>query len=255
MTKPLDALDISLFDPGRAALLIDFDGTLVDFADHPDDVSLAPETWRVIETLRRQLDGALAIVTGRSIEDIDRFFAPLMLPVAGVHGHTRRTARGNVHTKTIDSQALASLEARLRHFVEQRPGLLLEGKPGSIALHYRLRPDCEQACIAAVHDAVAGLDGVRLLHGKMVIEVKAGNATKAEAVTEFMAEEPFRGRIPIFAGDDVTDEHAFEAIAGLEGVSIKVGPGESAALYRAEEIASFHAWLHRLAAEFEHASA
>jgi trehalose 6-phosphate phosphatase len=249
MTKPLETLDLGLLGPGEVALLIDFDGTLVDFAERPDDVSLAPETQAVLETLSRQLHGALAIVSGRPIEDIDRFFAPALLPVAGVHGLTRRTAKGDVITKSIDEHALAVLTSRLQPFAEGTPGVLLETKPGSVVLHYRARPESEGACISAVHKAVADLEGVQLLHGKMVIEAKAGMATKAEAVAEFMAEQPFRGRRPIFAGDDVTDEHAFEEIAKLGGFSIKIGAGETSALYRTQGVGSFQAWLLRLAAE------
>jgi trehalose 6-phosphate phosphatase len=250
MTKSLEDLDLSRLLPGETALLLDFDGTLVEFADHPDDVALAPKTKAVLYKLRGQLDGALAIITGRAISDIDRFFEPLLLPVAGVHGHTRRTAWGDLHTASVDSLVLESLHTRLRPLVDAKPGLLLERKPGSVALHFRKRPDCEALCMAAVHEAVSGLDGLQLLHGKMVIEAKAGRATKAEAVRDFMDEKPFCGRRPIFAGDDVTDEYAFGEIARRGGISIKIGPGATAAGYRTDGTAAIQAWLVRLAAAF-----
>lgn len=246
MTKPLEDLDLSGLTPDKIALLIDFDGTLVDFADHPDDVALSPETKSILETLSYMMDGALAIITGRAISDIDRFFKPLLLPVAGVHGLTRRTAWGEMHAAAVDNLVLIALRAKLERFVEENPGLLLEAKPGSIALHYRARPQWKEASIKAVHDAVSGLDGLQLLHGKMVIEAKAGQSTKAEAVAAFMGEEPFGGRLPIFAGDDVTDEHAFSEIARLGGVSIKIGAGETSASYRTAGTVSFQTWLRRL---------
>lgn len=250
MTRSLDDLDLSGFSPDEIALLIDFDGTLVEFADHPGDVALAPKTKAVLYKLKTQLDGALAIITGRVISDIDSFFEPLLLPVAGVHGQIRRTASGDLHSTPVDSLVLEALVIRLTPLAERIPGLLLEEKPGSVALHYRRRPDCKAICIAAVHEAVSGLDGLELLHGKMVIEVKAGKATKAEAVRDFMGEKPFWGRQPIFAGDDVTDEHAFGEIARLGGISIKIGAGETSAAYRTEGASSVQAWLIRLAAAF-----
>jgi trehalose 6-phosphate phosphatase len=246
MTQPLANFDLSGLTPDRIALLVDFDGTLVEFADHPDDVALSPETKSIIEAMLQATNGALAIVTGRAISDIDRFFAPLLLPVAGVHGMTRRTAWGELHTASVDNLVLATLKAKLEGFVGEHPGLLLEVKPGSLALHYRLRPELEEEAVKAVHDAVAGLDGLQILHGKMVIEAKAGKATKAEAVAAFMREEPFKGRLPIFAGDDVTDEYAFGEIARHGGISIKIGEGQTSALYRTEGILSFRAWLRRL---------
>lgn len=250
MTKPLEDLDLSRFRPDEVALLIDFDGTLVDFADHPADVALAPKTKAVLHDLSRQLGGALAIITGRAISDIDRFFDPLLLPVAGIHGQARRTAWGDMHTASVDNLVLEVVRSRLAPLTERIPGVLIEPKPGSIALHYRQRPDARADCITAMHDAVAGLDGLELLHGKMVIEAKAGKATKAEAVAAFMGEKPFAGRRPIFAGDDVTDEYAFAAVAEHGGISIKIGAGETAAEYRTDGTGSFQAWLIRLAAVF-----
>jgi trehalose 6-phosphate phosphatase len=246
MTKPLAELDLNGLAPDSIALLIDFDGTLVDFADHPDQVALSPETKSILETLSGVTGGALAIITGRAIDDIDRFFAPLLLPVAGVHGMTRRTAWGEMYTAVVDEAVLASLRLSLQRFVDKYPGLLLERKPGSVALHYRTRPELKEVCIEAVHEALAGAEGLELLHGKMVIEAKAGKRTKGEAVRDFMDEKPFRGRRPVFAGDDVTDEFAFGAVERLGGVSIKIGTGDTTAAYRTEGTASFQVWLREL---------
>ena len=231
--------------------MVDFDGTLVDLARHPDDVVLAPETRSVLETLSLQLDGALAIVTGRPIETIDRFMAPLLLPVAGVHGLTRRTAQGRMVEKRINARALALLHQRLGRFADTAPGVMLEAKPGSVALHYRSRPECESACLEAVSEATADLEDVQVLRGKMVVEAKAGKATKAGAVAEFMAEMPFSGRCPVFAGDDVTDEHAFDEVTRHGGLAIKIGSGPTAAGWRTDGTASFRTWLLRLSKHFQ----
>lgn len=251
MTDPLATLGVEDFGPGDIAILLDFDGTLVEIADHPDEVAVLPETRIVLASLARVLDGALAVVTGRAIGDIDRFLEPLCLPVAGVHGLERRGASGAVHASEVDSGAIATLREALQRLVGEEPGLLLETKPGSVALHYRARPELERRCIEAVHRSVSGINGINLLHGKMVIEAKSGDHTKADAVAGFMAEPPFLGRLPIFAGDDSTDEFAFRAIGEHDGLSIKIGNGETAALYRASNTGEFLGWLTTLAARLE----
>src|SRR5690606_21653317 len=121
---------------------------------------------------------------------------------------------------------------------------------GSLALHYRRRPELARQAKAAAHRATDGLEGLDILHGKMVVEIKTGKATKADAVAAFMQEPPFIGRIPVFAGDDVTDEHAFGEIARLGGVSIKIGAGKTSAAYRAKNTDELRAWLAFLAESF-----
>ncbi|WP_309085803.1 trehalose-phosphatase [Chelativorans sp.] len=233
------------------AVFLDFDGTLADLAERPDQVSVPGETLHALQRLKRSLDGALAIITGRPIDDIDKFLAPLVLPVAGVHGLERRRAGGERMAAPVDQEKFGLLRERLQSFADANPGLLLEVKQGSMALHYRQRPDLAEACAAAVGAALTGLDGFHVLHGKMVIEVKGGTATKADALAAFMREEPFRGRVPFFAGDDVTDEDAFHEIARLSGISIKVGRGTTAALFRTDGTASFRHWLGSLADSFD----
>lgn len=189
----------------------------------------------------------LAIVTGRSIADIDRFLSPLELPVAGVHGLERRSADGTISTAPIDEQALADVSIRLTHFAALHPGLLLEPKRGSVALHYRQRPDLANICTCAVARAVEPYPQLHVLPGKMVIEIKGSTATKADAIAAFMAEEPFIGRTPFFAGDDVTDEQAFPVINRLGGISLKIGQGQTSAAYRCPGPAAFSEWLAQLA--------
>ena len=126
-------------------------------------------------------------------------------------------------------------------------GLLIERKSGSIALHYRLRPDLEETCVAAVDRAVAAAESIHLMRGKMVIEAKIDGCNQGNAVEDFLSEQPFSGRVPLFAGDDVTDEDAFQVVNALNGITIKVGPGDTHAQYRAKSTADFLDWLYRLA--------
>ncbi|WP_163271381.1 trehalose-phosphatase [Chelativorans alearense] len=247
----LTSFDHSGLKPENTAIFLDFDGTLAEFAEHPDAVSVPLPTREVLGRLEKSTRGALAIVTGRPIADIDRFLAPLRLPVAGVHGLERRAAGGKRTTATVDRAKFAAMEEKLRAFTLAHPGTMVETKSGSLALHYRRRPELSEACMAAVHEAVDGFKGLHILHGKMVIEVKSGKATKADAVAAFMGETPFCGRVPLFAGDDVTDEDAFREIARTGGISIKIGRGSTVAAFRTGGVAAFRDWLGLLADSFD----
>jgi trehalose 6-phosphate phosphatase len=253
MTEPLSALGARSIDPQRTAIFLDFDGTLVEIAEHPDLVQLSPVTQDAVGRIYAALGGALAVVTGREIGDVDRFLEPLHLPIAGVHGLNRRSRDGLVHGPVIDARIVSVLADRLQPFVSGSKGLFLERKPGSIALHYRARPDLEADCVAAMDDAVHGVEGVHLIRGKMVIEARADAGDKGGAVEGFLSEVPFAGRTPFFAGDDVTDEDAFAVVNSRQGISVKVGPGETRARYRADSIPEFLDWLRGVADELERA--
>lgn len=247
----LNAFDLAVLDPESTAIFLDFDGTVADLAERPDEVSVPAATRKTLERLASSTGGAVAIITGRPIDEIDRFLAPLRLPVAGVHGLERRDASGYRSSVFNSEKLLKPVNRTLRTFANAHPGLLLETKPGATALHYRQRPELERAVIDSVHEAVTGLKGVQILHGKMVVEVKSGKATKADAVEAFMAEPPFRGKLPLFAGDDVTDEDAFREITRKHGISIKVGRGDTAAAFRTQGAREFRNWLAQLADIFE----
>jgi trehalose 6-phosphate phosphatase len=227
----------------NSALFLDFDGTLVEIADHPENVKLEASTRIALERLSCSLGGAVAIITGREIDVIDRFTAPLQVPVAGIHGLARRDALGNLVPVVSENGFAETVEKNLAPLVAHEPGLLLERKTSSVALHYRARPDLEGACLAAFEAALAGMSGIELKRGKMVLEAKPNGADKGTAVLDFLKEAPFRGRTAWFAGDDVTDEDAFAEVNRLGGVSIKVGEGPTIAQYRAESTAAFLAWL------------
>ncbi|MDN2567556.1 trehalose-phosphatase [Aquibium sp. A9E412] len=248
---PLLSYDDPRLVPGRVALFLDFDGTLAEITERPDAVRVDAETRAMLARLERATGGALAIVTGRAIGDIDGFLAPLRLAVAGVHGLERRTADGARLGAAIDEAAAARVRASLEAAAAEMPGTLVEAKPGSLALHYRQAPERAEAAIAAAHAAVEGLEGVHVLNGKMVVEVKLGSATKADAVAQFMDEPPFAGRLPVVCGDDVTDEDAFREAAARGGVTVKIGPGETVAGLRAAGPAELRRWLVALADSFE----
>jgi trehalose 6-phosphate phosphatase len=230
--------------PGRPALFLDLDGTLLQIADHPDHVTPSPRLLAVLGRLPASVDGAIAVISGRPVEDIDRLLAPHRFPVAAVHGLVRRDATGDISTASGDA-LLADARERAKAFVAMYPGLLLEDKGLSLALHYRRRPELE----AEVHRFIAGLDlpqQVERLPGRMVVELKLRGADKGKAIRAFMAEEPFRGRTPVFIGDDVTDEAGFEAVNELSGVSVKVRDGKTAARWRLDDVEDVLEWLERV---------
>jgi trehalose 6-phosphate phosphatase len=241
----MDLPDLTRLD--RVALFLDFDGTLVAIADRPDTVAFDAATRDVLTRLQGALSGALAIVTGRDIATIDNYVTPLRLPIAGVHGLIRRDAEGRLHSPPIDMRQFDAVADRLKPLIERHPALLVERKFGAVALHYRAAPAFERDCIAAIERAVAGLAAIEIKRGKLVVEVRAAAGDKGSAIADFLAEPPFHGRRAVFAGDDVTDEDAFALVNGRNGVSIKIGAGETRATFRAKGTAEFIAWLDMLA--------
>ncbi|MBT3070929.1 trehalose-phosphatase [Rhodomicrobium sp. Az07] len=240
-----------LSDASAYAFFLDFDGTLTEIADTPAAVIVHRHTRATLESLCASTDGAVAIVTGREVATIDRFLAPLSLPVAGVHGYEVRDERGLRLTEISDDAAGALIESALADFAAQNPGLLLERKRGALALHYRLRPELEAMCLALVSELAAPLAEYVLTHGKMVVELRLHCATKGTAIGLLMQQPPFKGRVPFFAGDDATDEDAFLVVNARGGITMKVGPGESAAHYRAPDVPCFLSWLSATADTFK----
>jgi trehalose 6-phosphate phosphatase len=229
-------------------MFLDLDGTLAELADQPDGVVVAPETLALLDDLRKSCGHALAIISGRDIEVVDRILHPLALPVAGVHGLRRRDAEGRLHLASLEPVDMGPVVAALRAAVGGEPGLIVEEKTGAAALHYRLRPDCAQRCREIAEAVVRGHANLELLPGKMVYEIRTDGADKGDVIEAFMKEAPFAGRRPVFAGDDATDEVGFAIVNARGGVSIKVGPGSSTlARYRATTLHELHAWLAELA--------
>jgi trehalose 6-phosphate phosphatase len=224
------------------ALFLDFDGTLAELAPSPETVSVDAAMPEVLGGLLKGLGGAVAIVSGRPLAEIDRLVG-IVLPGAGVHGLELRERRdADVHPPA-EVAGVARIGEALAPLVQRDPRLILERKPGAIALHYRRAPERERECRAAMQAAFAGTTGLHLIEGKMVMEVKPSHVNKGYAIENLMKVPPFAGRLPVFAGDDRTDEDGFGVVKALKGVTIKIGPGVSLAEYRVASVAAFMDWL------------
>ena len=214
------------------ALFLDFDGTLVDLAQQPEDVVVPPSLVATLRDLHAYLGGAVAVISGRPMEQLDAFLAPLRLPMAGVHGSERRAADGTLSLHA--TYPLDEVQRAAQALADQHPALRLESKRGSLALHYRQAPQLEALCLDTLRAAVEASPGLTLMRGKMVVEAKPGGASKGMAIDAFMHEAPFAGRQPVFIGDDFTDEVGFTVVQRRGGMGVKVGGGPSAAWHRVE---------------------
>jgi trehalose 6-phosphate phosphatase len=233
-------------DP-RAALFLDLDGTLVEIAPRPDRVCVPAGLPRLLDGLARGRDGALAVVSGRMLADMDRLLAPWQGAAAGLHGAERRRADGTID-RTLEegaARALAWLRPRLLRLAAGAPGVFVEDKAAALALHYRAAPARE----AALREAACALaaecgPALRLLDGKMVLEFGPAAASKGTAIAAFLGETPFRGKRPVFLGDDKTDEDGFAEVNRRGGLSVRIGPpADSAARFALPSVAAALAWL------------
>lgn len=230
------------YDFAADALFLDFDGTLVDLAPQPEDIVVPPELITLLQQIQQASDGALAIVSGRPMDQLDFYLAPLRLPMAGVHGAERRTADGRLIQHPVAD--VHHLRERLLPLVNAHPELQLELKRGALALHYRHAAHLQSRCVDAMVEALKHEPGFTMLNGKMVVEAKP-HINKGDAVAAFMNESPFRGRRPVFVGDDVTDEAGFAIVQAkdMNGLGIKVGTGPSQAGARLADPAAVLALL------------
>lgn len=226
------------------ALFLDVDGCLLDFADHPDDVQVPDELGDALARLSRALDGAVAFVSGRRIEQLDTLFAPLRLPAAGLHGLELREHRDYVVVPGDAPEELRRLHEAVRPIVEAHPGARIEDKGAAVALHWRAAPNARPALEALAAAAVTHLPGYRLQHGNCVVELRPAHGDKGSAVRRLMELAPFAGRVPVFAGDDFTDEDGFVAANTLGGLSVRVGDREpSHATHTLADTAALRAWI------------
>ncbi len=235
--------DLPWLDWRTHAVFLDFDGTLAPIVPRPEQAAISPETRDAVARLARATGGALAILSGRDLADLDRMLAPLRPAAAASHGVVRRDDAGNIRQDETAAARLAAAAERMEEFARPRD-LLIERKAGAVTVHYRSRPEAGDAARALVNEIVAGSQRLRAIHGNMVSEVAVAEANKGRALDAFMEEPPFAGRTPFVAGDDTTDEDAFEAAQARGGLALKIGPGPSAARLRASEIGRFLDWLH-----------
>jgi trehalose 6-phosphate phosphatase len=209
---------------GQYCLFLDVDGTLVEFASTPDGVHVDEPLAGLIEQGSRALGGALALVSGRSIADLDRLFAPFRWPAAGLHGLERRNAEGYTHAPVRDLEQLATARAMLNAIAGQHHGVIVEDKGASLAVHFRQAPHLEGSLTWMLEQLVRDLGSdFHLQPGACVLELKLRGPTKADAIHAFLSEQPFAGRTPVFAGDDLTDLDGFAAVENAGGLSISVG--------------------------------
>ena len=228
------------------AFFLDVDGTLIDIAPTPEAVAIPPELPGVLTRLSDRTGGALALVSGRPMESLDRFFAPLRLPSAGIHGAEMRFADGS--TESLAADEIEAVRLRLRALGAER-GLLVEEKSVSVTIHFRTRPELEGELEAAIREIVAGEPHLALQPGKMMLEVRPASADKGRALKRFMERPPFAGRTPLAIGDDLTDEHMFRVAVDKGGVAVRVGTDrrKTVATHHLDGPESVRSWLSRMA--------
>jgi trehalose 6-phosphate phosphatase len=225
-----------------ASLFLDFDGTLVELAPSPDAVQVGDELRTLLRLLEVKLKGRVALLSGRSVADVRGHLHPVVLAISGSHGLEHAAVEGDV----IAGERAAGLEKAIEGFRElesQYPGVLVEEKPLSVALHYRGAPEAEIVCHAAAERAALET-GMTLQFGKMLVELKPASGDKGYALLHFMKHPPFAGTRPVFMGDDLTDEHGFKAARELGGAGVLVGPERpTAAIYRLDDVNAVRTWL------------
>lgn len=232
----------------EVAILLDIDGTLLDLAATPREVWVPPGLADTLNRLVARTSGALALVSGRSLNDIDLIFAPALFAAVGGHGAEIRLPGDSEAIATHAPPMDRELKRRLAAIAKLAPGILIEDKGYSLALHYRLAPHAAQAIYAEVARLRAELPNapIEVLPGKSVCEIKHSGFTKATGVRELLAAKPFRGRRPLFIGDDVTDETVFAIMPEFNGLSFSVGRRAAGVAGHFEAPADVRAFLARL---------
>jgi trehalose 6-phosphate phosphatase len=231
----------------RWSLFLDVDGCLLDFVDDPAVVFVSPALRTLLQALHERLDGALALVSGRRVTDLDRLFDAPPWALAGLHGHDLRLADGRLRPYGIDAVAQARMRAAVLALAERLDGVQLEDKEHAMALHCRRAPGHLPALRQAAEAAIATLPGYELQPGNLVMEFKPAGMDKGRVVDELMLQSPFAGRMPVYLGDDFTDVYAFAAVNRMGGLSVRVGEREpSQARFTLPSPAAVHAWLERV---------
>ncbi|HEY4127866.1 MAG TPA: trehalose-phosphatase [Gammaproteobacteria bacterium] len=229
-------------DP-RFAYFLDVDGTLLPIAESPDVVAPSGAACALLVSLSAASDGALALVSGRPLHELDVMFAPHRFPVAAQHGAEIRNPGGRITWWEGHLSALQAVGAKMRRLADMDGRLRLEDKGLAISLHYRRAPHLGESLTSTMLEMLAPYRSLRLQPGKCVLEVCPAELGKGQAVEAFMRQAPFAGRRPVYIGDDLTDESGFEAVNAMGGISIKVGPEPSVATLRLADPAAVLHWL------------
>jgi trehalose 6-phosphate phosphatase len=225
------------------ALFLDIDGTLLQLAETPDSVDIDPFLGIALVETAAILGGALALITGRSIRDVDVLFPELALPCAGQHGCERRGGDGAMNLHASDQETLDRLRNLFTNFASRHPGVLVEHKGATLALHYRAVPELASHVHRTVQNAMEDIEGWTVEGGKRLVEIRPGGRNKGRAIQDFMGERPFAGRRPVFVGDDRGDEHGFRIVEKARGVAVKVGVGPTSARYRLPDVEAVRSWI------------
>jgi trehalose 6-phosphate phosphatase len=242
-------------DPRNWALFLDLDGTLIDIATAPDAVRIPADLGPLLGVVSRHLNGAVAIVTGRLLSDLDALFAPLRLPAAGLHGMEWRI-RGDAEIAVAQTETVDAVRGTVARIAASRPGVVLEDKGKALALHYRHAPEHQEWLTTQIEILLASHPALKALPGKMVLEIKPAGVNKYTAVRQLMRHPPFLGRMPVFVGDDVTDQDGFRAALEAGGLAVAVAdrPDEAASLTLAAPMV-VRDWLARLAKRLDEETA
>jgi trehalose 6-phosphate phosphatase len=235
--------------PEQIALFLDVDGTLLDLAPRPDAVEVSAALIDGLGAAADRLDGALALISGRAIGELDRLFSPLRLRAAGVHGAELRLSANGAAGHDVLPPLPDGLWRELRRLLDRFPGTFAENKRSGFAVHYRFAPTVELELAGALSQLAARFPQHRLMvmNGRKVFEIKQPGADKGEAIGRFMASVPFSHRVPVFIADDpVIDRSGFETALALGGMGFSVGvelPGLTGCF---AEPAAVRAWIGRL---------
>jgi trehalose 6-phosphate phosphatase len=228
-------------------LFLDVDGCLLEFADDPAAVVVRPTLRQLLHRLHDTLEGALALVSGRRVGDLDRLFGAPHWTIAGLHGYELRRDDGSHREIAIDPAHASRMRSAVAALAARLAGVELEDKQAAIALHCRRAPRQLAALQRAAHALIAELPGYELQLGNQVVEFKPAGMDKGIAVTELLALPPFAGRMPVYLGDDLTDEHAFATSNRADGISIRVGDRTpTLAQFTLPDPAAVQAWLARV---------
>ncbi|MSU89161.1 trehalose-phosphatase [Rhodobacteraceae bacterium 2CG4] len=232
--------------PERTALLLDFDGTLVEIAPRPDAITVPAALPALLAALHRRLSGALALVSGREVADIRRYLPEFPGTIIGSHG-AERAEPGRTAAPPAALEGLEAIREAVRDFAAKHPALLLEPKAHGVVLHFRQAPELGPQVARFMGELAERHPDFAVQQAKMAWELRPGFADKGRAVRSLLGLDPFTDRIPIYVGDDATDEAAMNVVQDLGGVGIKIGQGSSVAMHRLPDPAALLRWLENAA--------